>query len=106
MEIFLTAILCVISIIVITYTLIVLYRCICSRNYAEWRASWWNERAEDGVDPPVLLEVLPVVVEGHMQQIECIATDGFTVVSCCLGGHLKIWDSNTGEQLAYIDRNM
>lgn len=106
MEIFITMILCIISLTVLTYTLIVLYRCICSRNYAEWRASWSHEKAEDsGSELPVLLEVLPVVLEGHTQEIECLATDGFTIASSCLSGHLKVWDVNTGEQLAFIDRS-
>lgn len=105
MEILITTILCIISLTVLTYTLIVLYRCICSRNYAEWRASWFNERNEESGDVPVLLEVLPVVLEGHAQEIECLATDGSTVASSCLSGHLKVWDVNTGEQLAFIDRS-
>lgn len=105
MEILLTTILVIISIIVLTYTLIVLYRCVCSRNYAEWRASWSSERTEESGDVPVLLEVLPVVLEGHSQEIECVATDGFSIASSCLSGHLKVWDVNTGEQLAFIDRS-
>lgn len=40
MAIFMTALLCLVSGFVVTYTLVVLYRCICSRNYAEWRTSW------------------------------------------------------------------
>jgi hypothetical protein len=40
MELFLTAVLCVVSIVVVAYTMVMLYRCVCSRNYAEWRASW------------------------------------------------------------------
>jgi hypothetical protein len=40
MELFLTAVLCVVSTVVVAYTMVMLYRCVCSRNYAEWRASW------------------------------------------------------------------
>jgi hypothetical protein len=40
MELFLTAVLCLISIVVLAYTMVMLYQCVCSRNYAEWRASW------------------------------------------------------------------
>ena len=43
MELFLTAVLCIISIFVVAYTMVMLYRCVCSRNYAEWRASWAGE---------------------------------------------------------------
>ncbi|CAH1993920.1 unnamed protein product [Acanthoscelides obtectus] len=106
MEIMLTSILCLISMVVLSYALVVLYRCVCSRNYAEWRASWRGEREGSGgeEDDRVLLEAVPVVLEGHAGEVECIATDGRTVVSCCLGGQLKIWDSSTGELLSQIDR--
>lgn len=40
MAIFMTALLCLVSGFVVAYTFVVLYRCICSRNYAEWRTSW------------------------------------------------------------------
>lgn len=53
---------------------------------------------------PVLLEAVPIVLTGHAQEIECIATDGASIASCCLGGQVKIWDSVTGEMLANIDR--
>ncbi|XP_018321983.1 sterol regulatory element-binding protein cleavage-activating protein [Agrilus planipennis] len=106
MEIFLTTILCFISIIVMAYTFVVLYRCICSRNYAEWRASWFNngDKTEEN-DVPVLLEAVPIVLKGHPQEIECIVTDGFSAASSCLGGQIKVWDTNTGDLLAKIDRN-
>lgn len=105
MEIFLTTILCFISVVVLAYMLVVLYRCICSRNYAEWRASWYNDKAEEN-EVPVLLEGVPIVLEGHPQEIECIATDGFSVASACLGGQIKVWDTSTGELLKNIDRKL
>lgn len=40
MELLLMTILCLISVSVIAYAMVVLYHCVCSRNYAEWRASW------------------------------------------------------------------
>ncbi|CAG9814063.1 unnamed protein product [Phaedon cochleariae] len=104
MEILLTTILCVISVVVLAYALVVLYRCVCSRNYAEWRASWSNERAEESQDEQVLLEAVPVMLEGHQQEIECVTADGANIVSACLGGQLKVWDSNTGELISHIDR--
>ncbi|XP_018574713.1 sterol regulatory element-binding protein cleavage-activating protein [Anoplophora glabripennis] len=104
MEILLTTILCFISALVLAYTVVVLYRCICSRNYAEWRASWFAEKSDESGDDQVLLEALPVVLEGHQQEIECIATDGTNIVSACLGGQLKVWDNNTGELLTQVNR--
>lgn len=50
------------------------------------------------------MEAVPIVLEGHQQEIECVVTDGSSVVSSCLGGQLKVWDAATGEQLSYIDR--
>lgn len=104
MELLLVAILCFISVIVLTYMVVVLYKCICSRNYAEWRASWTKEKT-DVTEVPVLLEAVPVIMNGHLQEIECLATDGTSIVSSCLGGQLKVWDSVTGELQSSIDRN-
>ena len=103
MEIFLAALLCSISVIVVAYTMVVLYRCICTRNYAEWRASWHQEKAHDSATQ-LVLEAVPMVLEGHVQEVECIATDGNTVSSSCLAGHIRVWDAISGEQLAHVDR--
>lgn len=46
MEIFLTVLFAVPSVSFIAYGLVVFYRCICSRNYAEWRSSW-NDAEKD-----------------------------------------------------------
>lgn len=88
MEIFLTTILCFISVIVLAYILVVIYRCVCSRNYAEWRASWYNDKIKDDKEEHFLLEAVPTVVEGHQHQIECLATDGKRIISACLGNQL------------------
>lgn len=47
MEIFMTALLCIVSVFVVAYTFVVLYRCMCTRNYAEWRSSWANSSNDD-----------------------------------------------------------
>lgn len=91
------------SVIVLAYTMVVLYRCVCSRNYAEWRTSWSNEKNDEPVSQFVM-EAVPMVLDGHCQEIECVVTDGSSVVSSCLGGQLKVWDAVTGEQLSSIDR--
>ncbi|XP_050513824.1 sterol regulatory element-binding protein cleavage-activating protein isoform X1 [Diabrotica virgifera virgifera] len=104
MEIFLTTILCFISVVVLAYGVFVLYRCICSRNYAEWRASWFNDKVEEQQENQVLLEAMPIGLEVHSQEIECIATDGTNIVSACLGGQIKVFDNNTTEVISQIDR--
>lgn len=47
-----------------------------------------------------------MVLDGHFQEVECVVTDGSSVVSSCLGGQLKVWDAVTGEQLSSIDRKV
>ncbi|GLV41628.1 SREBP cleavage activating protein [Carabus blaptoides fortunei] len=105
MEILLATILCVISVVVLAYMMVVLYRCVCTRNYAEWRASWSNEKSDEPV-AQFVMEAVPVVLDGHCQEVECMVTDGSSIVSSCLGGQLKIWDATTGEQMANIDRKL
>uniref|UniRef100_A0A1B6CPD3 Sterol regulatory element-binding protein cleavage-activating protein n=1 Tax=Clastoptera arizonana TaxID=38151 RepID=A0A1B6CPD3_9HEMI len=104
MELFLTAVLCAISVLVVAYMMVVLYRCICSRNYAEWRASWAGEKENKDTSTEVVLEAVPLVLRGHQQQVECLSTDGSSVVSSCLGGELRVWDVATGDPVATIDR--
>ncbi|PNF43351.1 hypothetical protein B7P43_G14464 [Cryptotermes secundus] len=50
------------------------------------------------------MEAVPLVLDGHPQEVECLATDGCVVVSSCLGGQLRVWDSVSGEALAVVNR--
>jgi hypothetical protein len=50
------------------------------------------------------MEAVPLVLDGHPQEVECLATDGCVVVSSCLGGQLRVWDSVSGEALAVLNR--
>uniref|UniRef100_A0A182W1M5 Sterol regulatory element-binding protein cleavage-activating protein n=1 Tax=Anopheles minimus TaxID=112268 RepID=A0A182W1M5_9DIPT len=105
MEILLTCMLLIVSTFVVTYTMIVLYRCICTRNYAEWRASWQESDSETEPKPEqCLLEGVPIQVNGHVHRIECLVTDGTMIASSCLQGQVKIWDVSNGELMAEIDR--
>lgn len=109
MEILLLAILCTISVAVIAYMMVVLYRCVCSRHYAEWRASWNDDeeyRKNIAKQPAVqlVMEAVPLVVAGHSQEVECLVTDGEKIVSSCLQGNIKVWDSQNGEIITNIDR--
>lgn len=38
------------------------------------------------------------------QDIECLASDGMLLVSCCLAGHVCVWDAQTGDCLTRIPR--
>lgn len=106
MEILMVAILCAISVSVLTYTMVVFYRCICTRNYAEWRSSWTDtDRIPPRRQQQRILEGVPILVRGHTHRIECLVTDGQVVASSCLDGQVKMWDTNNGELIASIDRN-
>lgn len=52
------------------------------------------------------MEAVPIVVKGHTQEIECLATNGDSVVSSCLQGQLKMWNPSSGELIANIDRHV
>ncbi|BFZ00983.1 hypothetical protein BsWGS_04023 [Bradybaena similaris] len=105
-EYIITVLLCFLSVIVLTYFMSVLYRCMCSRNYSRWRHSWHRStrRRSKGYLKQIK-ESVPLVLSGHTQNIECLLGDNGLVVSCCLGGHLKIWNSNSGECINTIMRN-
>ncbi|ELV09689.1 Sterol regulatory element-binding protein cleavage-activating protein [Tupaia chinensis] len=45
--------------------------------------------------------------DGHSAwppDIECLASDGMLLVSCCLAGHVCVWDAQTGDCLTRIPR--
>lgn len=108
MEIVLIVILCAVSVFVITYTMIVMYRCICSRNYAEWRASNWDDseimESLNGKSEQQVLEGFPIQVKGHKHNIECVVSDGNLIATSCLQNIIKIWSSTNGELVAEINR--
>jgi len=41
-----------------------------------------------------------------VQDVECIVFDGQYIVSSCLAGELRVWDSNSGDCLTAINRSM
>ncbi|XP_062563503.1 sterol regulatory element-binding protein cleavage-activating protein [Armigeres subalbatus] len=104
MEILLSCMLIAVSIFVVAYTLIMLYRCLCTRNYAEWRTSWTESETEEPKQEQRILEGVPIQVNGHKHRIECLVTDGNMIASSCLQGQVKIWDVTNGELMAEIHR--
>ncbi|XP_017074885.1 sterol regulatory element-binding protein cleavage-activating protein [Drosophila eugracilis] len=103
MEIFFAILLCCISIFVLCYTMVVFYRCICTRNYAEWRSSW-HESEAPYKQTEQILEGVPTQIAGHKHRIECLVSDGAYIISCCLKGQIRVWDARSGEQLSSIAR--
>ncbi|KAH8367195.1 hypothetical protein KR084_007635 [Drosophila pseudotakahashii] len=104
MEIFFAILLCCISIFVLCYTMVVFYRCICTRNYAEWRSSW-HESEAPYKQTEQILEGVPTKIAGHKHRIECLVSDGAYIISCCLKGQIRVWDARSGEQLTNIGRS-
>lgn len=105
MEMLLATILCMISILCTSYAMIVFYRCICSRNYAEWRSSW-NDSKTDIAYPKTqrIFESIPIQIKGHSHRIECMVTDGRMLACSCLDGKITTWDISNGEQISVINR--
>ena len=107
-ELFLAFVLCFPSLLFILYLVVVLYRCVCSRNYAEWRTSW-NYGPDQKISTndfytQIVQESVPIELKGHKHEVEALVSDGNLVVSLCLGGSLSTWDSYTGEIVTQIDR--
>ena len=36
---------------------------------------------------PPEMEIVPLVLHGHLMDIESLASDGMLLMSCCLAGH-------------------
>ncbi|KAF3839208.1 hypothetical protein F7725_017925 [Dissostichus mawsoni] len=45
------------------------------------------------------ISILPVIPD-----IECLASDGMLLASCCLAGQIRVWDAQTGDCLTVIPR--
>ncbi|XP_064598999.1 LOW QUALITY PROTEIN: sterol regulatory element-binding protein cleavage-activating protein-like [Liolophura sinensis] len=104
-EFTITVVLAILSLLLLVYFLVILYKCCCSRNYDKWRSSWSKKaKRVKGKYFRQIKDSLPLILKGHALDIECLATDGPLIVSCCLGGQLRVWDSNSGECLTHIQR--
>ncbi|XP_042909704.1 sterol regulatory element-binding protein cleavage-activating protein [Parasteatoda tepidariorum] len=102
------------SLLFFIYLMVVLYRCMCSKHYAEWRSSWKNATGSEGnrlgysdgaADANLVMETFPLKLCGHSQDLEYLCTDEYTVVSTCLDGNINVWDSLSGECLTAIKRS-
>ncbi|GIY33272.1 sterol regulatory element-binding protein cleavage-activating protein [Caerostris darwini] len=102
------------SLLFLIYIMIVMYRCMCSKHYAEWRTSWKNSNgvdtnragySESAADANLVMETYPLKLHGHSQDLEYLCSDYDTVVSSCLDGNINIWDAISGECHLYIKRS-
>ncbi|XP_053374079.1 sterol regulatory element-binding protein cleavage-activating protein-like [Mercenaria mercenaria] len=106
LEFIITMSLAFLSVICITYFVLALYRCMCSKKYSKWRASWNKipKNARGNSYYKQIKEAVPIILKGHLQEIECLIIDGSVIISSCLGGQLRVWDSVTGECLHTMQR--
>ncbi|XP_062361415.1 sterol regulatory element-binding protein cleavage-activating protein [Cinclus cinclus] len=84
-----------------------LYRVLCPKNYGQngpGRRRRGDLPCDDyGYSPPET-EIVPLVLRGHLMDIECLASDGMLLVSCCLVGQIRVWDAQTGDCLTVIPK--
>uniref|UniRef100_A0A6Q2YR78 Sterol regulatory element-binding protein cleavage-activating protein n=1 Tax=Esox lucius TaxID=8010 RepID=A0A6Q2YR78_ESOLU len=93
--------------VLLVLLLLCLYRVLCPRNYGQNGVAHGRRRRGDlpcdeyGYSPPVS-EISPLLLRGHSMDIECLASDGMLLASCCLAGQIRVWDAQTGECLTVI----
>ncbi|XP_014811260.1 PREDICTED: sterol regulatory element-binding protein cleavage-activating protein [Calidris pugnax] len=95
--------------IILVLLLFCLYRVFCPKNYGQNGLSHGRRKRGDlpcddyGYSPPET-EIVPLVLRGHLMDIECLASDGMLLVSCCLVGQIRVWDAQTGDCLTVIPK--
>ncbi|KAE8289420.1 Sterol regulatory element-binding protein cleavage-activating protein [Larimichthys crocea] len=93
--------------VLLVLLLFCLYRVLCPRNYGQNGVAHGRRRRGDlpcddyGYSPPVS-EISPLLLRGHSMDIECLASDGMLLASCCLAGQIRVWDAQTGDCLTVI----
>ncbi|MGH0158362.1 UNVERIFIED_CONTAM: hypothetical protein FKN15_059705 [Acipenser sinensis] len=93
--------------VVLVLLLFCLYRVLCPRNYGQNGLSHGRRRHGElpcddyGYSPPIS-EISPLLLRGHHMDIECLASDGMLLVSCCLARQIRVWDAQTGDCLTVI----
>nr|XP_014353135.1 PREDICTED: sterol regulatory element-binding protein cleavage-activating protein [Latimeria chalumnae] len=94
----------------LVFLLICLYKVFCPKNYGQNGLSHSRRRRggdlpcdDYGYSPPVT-EITPLILRGHLMDIECLASDGMLLVSCCLAGQILVWDAQTGDCLTVIPK--
>ncbi|XP_031432256.1 sterol regulatory element-binding protein cleavage-activating protein [Clupea harengus] len=93
--------------VVLVLLLFCLYRVLCPRNYGQNGVPHGRRRRGDlpcdeyGYSPPIS-EISPLLLRGHSMDIECLASDGMLLASCCLAGQIRVWDAQTGDCLTVI----
>uniref|UniRef100_A0A8C7I211 Sterol regulatory element-binding protein cleavage-activating protein n=1 Tax=Oncorhynchus kisutch TaxID=8019 RepID=A0A8C7I211_ONCKI len=96
--------------VLLVLLLFCLYRVLCPRNYGQNGVAHGRRRRGDlpcddyGYSPPIS-EISPLLLRGHSMDIECLASDGMLLASCCLAGQIRVWDAQTGDCLTVIPKH-
>ena len=108
----LTAVFGLLVIVLVVSLLTSLYKCICSRQYAEWRSSWnrkgrksWTTSGEQLEN--LITDALPWKFKAHAEDIEFICSNSTdpVVATCDFQGDIRVWDILSGESYTFIDRS-
>jgi len=51
-----------------------------------------------------VFEAVPLVLDGHSEEVECMGSDGNVISSVCLSGVMKIWNATTGDVIVTVNR--
>nr|XP_026695217.1 sterol regulatory element-binding protein cleavage-activating protein isoform X1 [Ciona intestinalis] len=103
LDYYLTLLLGAISGMFMVFILHIMYRCVCSRNYANWRKPRRNRQTVGSYISSVG-DSMPIVLAGHSQLIECVRAEGTNVISSDISSELKVWDSHSGDCTCTIQR--
>ncbi|XP_078490120.1 sterol regulatory element-binding protein cleavage-activating protein [Ciona intestinalis] len=103
LDYYLTLLLGAISGMFMVFILHIMYRCVCSRNYANWRKPRRNRQTVGSYISSVG-DSMPIVLSGHSQLIECVRAEGTNVISSDISSELKVWDSHSGDCTCTIQR--
>ncbi|XP_059830317.1 sterol regulatory element-binding protein cleavage-activating protein [Hypanus sabinus] len=96
--------------VLLVILLFCLYKVFCPKTYGQGGLSHGRRRRGDlpcddyGYSPPIS-ETLPLILKGHLMDIECLASDGMLLVSSCLSGQIRVWDAQTGDCLTIISNS-
>ncbi|OWF39399.1 sterol regulatory element-binding protein cleavage-activating protein-like [Mizuhopecten yessoensis] len=101
-EVIITVFIIILGFICISYFIAACYHKLCPRDYGRRKSK--SKQRRKGMYYKQIKESVPKVLQGHVQEIECVVTDGHFIISSCLGGQIRVWDSVSGDCLMSIIR--
>ena len=69
LELVATVLFVIANVLIVTFSTMWMYKCMCSRNYARWRTAWNRNRKSKKASAyyKKIRESLPIVLRGHVQ---------------------------------------